>query len=237
LPRAILATSLSDDRRSLYVEVPEALPVERLFIRTPQANRVLSVQVYRHEEQVPRARHLGITPRRAPEHWIAVGRLEVFRVIRDGQELEGPPLSLRARTERLRIDATIPFDDPLPVVEAEWRPARIVFAARAPAPYRLAVGSADAQAGPMLDTRAILAVDDPAGTRLPVAIVSAEAGAATGVASAQRAARIAAEARWSRYLLWAVLLIAVAGLGWMAWRLALQLRRVPTPPEAPPDGG
>jgi prepilin signal peptidase PulO-like enzyme (type II secretory pathway) len=89
----------------------------------------------------------------------------------------------------------------------------------------------------MLDPRAILAVDDPAGTRLPVAIVSAEAGAATGVASAQRAARIAAEARWSRYLLWAVLLIAVAGLGWMAWRLALQLRRVPTPPEAPPDGG
>ncbi len=236
LPRATLATSLSDDRRSLYVEVPEALPVERLFVRTPQANRVLSVRVYRHEAAAPRARRLDLAPRRAPEHWIAVGPLEVFRVLRDGQELEGPPLTLRARTGRLRIDSKMPFDEPLPVVEAEWRPARIMFAARSPGPFRLAVGSVDAKAGPLLDAQAMLPADDPAGTRLPVATILAEARVAPDGSAAQRAARIA-EARWSRYLLWGVLLLAVAGLGWMAWRLSLQLRRAPATSEVPPDGG
>ena len=37
--------------------------------------------------------------------------------------------------------------------------------------------------------------------------------------------QIATEARWSRYVLWAVLLAAVAAMAWMAWRLSLQLRR------------
>lgn len=236
LPRATLATSLSEDRRSLYVEVPEALPVERLFVRTPQANRVLNVRVYRHEAAAPRARRLDLAPRRSPEHWIAVGPLEVFRVLRDGQELEGPPLTLRSRTGRLRIDSTLPFDDPLPVVEAEWRPARIMFAARSPGPFRLAVGSVDAKTGPTLDAHAMLPADDPAGTRLPVATIHADARVAPGGSAAQRAARIAAEARWSRYLLWGVLLLAVAGLAWMAWRLSLQLRRAPARSEVPPDG-
>ena len=36
----------------------------------------------------------------------------------------------------------------------------------------------------------------------------------------QRAQRIASEARWSRYLLWAVLALSVMGLGWMAWQIS-----------------
>jgi hypothetical protein len=101
----------------------------------------------------------------------------------------------------------------------------------------MAVGSGDARAGPTLDAHAMLAADDPAGTRLPVARIHADARVAPGGSAAQRAARIAAEARWSRYLLWGVLLLAVAGLAWMAWRLSLQLRRAPARSEVPPDGG
>ena len=236
LPRAQLALGIDGDRRSLYVDVPEALPTERLFIRTPQSNDARQVTVFRHVgDPAPRTRRIGVVPRRAPDHWIAVGALDVFRVQRDGADVEGPPLSFPFATDRLRMDAEQPFTDPLPIVEAEWRPARIVFAARAPGPYRLVVGHDAAPAGPLLDVRAVLPADDAAGVRLPLARIDAAAvGSATpATAAASRADRIAAEAHWSRNLLWGVLALAVAGLAWMTWRLAGQLRRpATTPPEA-----
>ena len=49
LPRAQLAATLSDDRRTLYVDVPEALPITRVLVRVPELNRVVRAQVYRHD--------------------------------------------------------------------------------------------------------------------------------------------------------------------------------------------
>ncbi len=164
---------------------------------------------------------VGIGPRRTEEHWQPVGSVEAFRVLRDGVEIEGAPLVVPTRTDRLRFDFPAPLDGAAPSIEAEWRPGRLVFAARAPGPYVLAVGRSDTPFGRSLDARSLLATDDPAGARLPVAIV--EAGSST-TAQQQRIQRIASEARWSRYLLWAVLTIAVAALAWMAWRLSSQLR-------------
>jgi hypothetical protein len=236
LPRALLASTLGNDGRSLYVDVPRALPIERLYIRMPQVNQSLRVSVYRHvDDPAPRSRHLGLVPRRTPERWVTVGVLDVFRVTRDGTEVEGPPLAFSAVTDRLRIDAAQPFAGALPTVEAEWRPARIAFAARAPGPYRLAAGRDGAAPPPPLDLNALLPKDDPAGMQLPRAGVDvvAAGGTAMADAAAARAERIAAEAHWSRVLLWAVLLGAVVGLAWMAWRLAGQLR---APPSHRPEG-
>ena len=229
LPRARLATSLSDDRRSLFVEVPHALPIERLYLHTPQSNQSLRVTVYRQVgEPAPRRHRLGVVPRRAPESWVPIGTLDVFRITRDGVELEGPPLPFMQETDRLRIDANAPFPEPLPMVEAEWRPHRIAFAARAPGPYRIAAGSDDAGSGPPLDIASLLPADDHAGLRLPVARVDATAAVSSlADAAAQRAERIAAQSHWSRLLLWGVLAIAVLALAWMAWRIGAQLRNQP----------
>jgi len=223
LPRAQLGAALSADRRSLYVEVPEALPVTRFLIRVPELNRVITAQVYRHDAAPsPKVRRIGIGPRRTEEHWRPVGSVEAFRVLRDGVEIEGAPLLVSTRTDRLRFDFPAPLDGAAPSIEAEWRPGRLVFAARAPGPYVLVVGRRDTPFGRGLDARSVLAADDPAGARLPVAIV--EAGSSI-TAQQQRSQRIASEARWSRYLLWAVLTIAIAALAWMAWRLSSQLRQ------------
>jgi hypothetical protein len=228
LPRTRLATSLSDDRRSLFVDVPRSLPVEQLYLRTPQTNQSLKVTVYRYVGEPARRRHrLGIVPRRAPERWVPLGTFDVFRVTRDGVDVERPPLPFKHETERLRIDADTPLAEPL-LVEAEWRPHRIAFAARAPGPYRIAVGNDDAADGPSLDLSALMPPDDRAGLKLPVARIDATnsvppiAGAA-----AQRAERIAAQAHWSRAVLWVVLAAAVLALTWMAWRIAAHLRKRP----------
>ena len=223
LPRAQLGATLSADRRSLYVEVPEALPITRFLIRVPELNRVITAQVYRHDAAPPsRVRRIGIGPRRTEEHWLPVGSVEAFRVLRDGVEIEGAPLLVSTRTDRLRFDFPTPLDGEAPTIEAEWRPGRLVFAARAPGPYVLVVGRRNTPFGRSLDARSVLAVDDPAGARLPVAIVEAD-GSMT--AQQKRSQRIASEARWSRYLLWAVLATAIAALAWMAWRLSSQLRQ------------
>ena len=231
-PRAQLTAVLSDDRRSLTVDVPEALPITRVFVRMPEMNRVVRAQVYRHDAApAPRARRVQVGPvplgpRRAEERWQPIGQVEAFRVLREGVEVEGAPLAIPLRTDRLRFDFSVPLDDAPPSIEAEWRPVRAVFAARAPGPYVLAVGHSDAPFGPALDARSMLAADDPSAARLPIATVGVSADAVT---AGQRAQRIASEARWSRYLLWAVLVLAVAGLAWMAWRMSLQLRRSGSP--------
>jgi Protein of unknown function (DUF3999) len=228
LPRAVLAATLSDDRRHLYVDVPEALPITRLFMRVPELNRIVRAQVYRHDgAPSSRARRHSLGPRRAQEQWQPIGAVEAFRVLREGVEIEGAALSFPVRTDRLRFDFPVPLDGAPPTIEAEWRPVRAVFAARAPGPYQLAVGNPDARFGPALDARSMLAADDPAGSRLPTATVASSANAVT--MQQQRAQRIATEASWSRYLLWAVLALAVVGLGWMAWRMSLQLRQRPAP--------
>lgn len=226
LPRSQLAASIGSDPRTLYVDVPPALPIERLFVRMPQSNSVQHLTVYRHvAEPAPRTRRLGVVPRRAPEQWVHAGELTAFRVVRDGVEVEAAPLPFTAVTDRLRIQAGEPFAGEAPRVEAEWRPARIAFAARAPGPFRLAAGQPDAAVPPSLDLRGMLPADDASGATLPVARIEPLGGlAADGAAAAHRAERIAAQAHWSRTVLWVVLGAAVAGLGWMAWKLASQLR-------------
>lgn len=223
LPRAQLGSTLSADRRSLYVEVPEALPITRFLIRVPELNRVITAQVYRHDAAPSqKVRRIGIGPRRTEEHWRPVGSVEAFRVLREGVEIEGAPLVLPARTDRLRFDFPAPLDGATPTIEAEWRPGRLVFAARAPGPYVLVAGRRDTPFGRGLDARSVLAADDPAGARLPIAIVEADSSI---TAQQLRTQRIASEAQWSRYLLWGVLAIAITALAWMAWRLSGQLRQ------------
>ena len=227
LPRATLATTLSEDRHSLYVDVPEALPITRVFARVPELNRVVRAQVYWHvDSPEPRPRRRVLGPRRAHDNWQPMGPIEAFRLLREGVEVEGAPLTYAARTERLRLDFPSALDGAPPVIEAGYRPARVVFVARAPGPFVLAVGQRDLQAGQRLNATAILAADDPSGQRLPVATV--DKTIVTGTSNAERAQRIAESARWSRHALWAVLALAVVGLSWMAWRLSVQLR---TPPE------
>jgi len=194
----------------------------------PELNRVVRAQVYRHDAvPSPRIRRHALGPRRTEEQWQPIGSIEAFRVLRDGVEIEGASLAIPMRTDRLRFDFPVPLDGAAPTIEAEWRPIRAVFAARAPGPYVLAVGNADAKFGPTLDAPSMLAADDPAGTRLPVATVVK--GGEPVTVQQQRAQRIASEARWSRYLLWAVLALAVVGLGWMAWQMSLQLRQRSAP--------
>jgi hypothetical protein len=235
LARATLAVARADAARTYLVEVPIALPIERLILRAPRDNQSVAIRLSRYDdaEVLPRVR-VGAGPRRAPERWIwVVPQMTVFKLNRDGVAIENPPLPFTWRTSKLRIEliGEDGFGDDLPIVEAEWRPARFALAARAPGPYVVAAGLTDAVAGPTLDLRNVLSADDPSGARLASALWVASSGAAsTEAAPALTGATppkpIAATAS-SRLLLWAVLVLAVLALAYMAWRLAAQMKQAP----------
>ena len=227
LPRANLTVLVDPDLRDGFlVDVPRALPIERLYFRPQTMNETFRVQVNRREAQ-PRRSRPHLLSRRRDDQWVSLGQVDVMRIMRDGAEVQGEPLSFSGTTDRLRLSPVGAPTGSFPVVEAEWRPARIAFVAKAPGPYFVAIGHDDAKPNTPLDLRTALPESDRAGTALPLARVASGSAdqVAAQAAGQQRAQRIATEARWSRYVLWAVLLAAVAAMAWMAWRLSLQLRR------------
>jgi hypothetical protein len=140
----------------------------------------------------------------------------------------------------------------------EWTPPQLVFAARgvpaaagepasgADAPpgaadaglrlgsmdagLRLAVGRATQPAPGVGVATLIPGYEYGAEYRLPAAGLSALSEQAVATPGLPERLRDAGPADRQRWILWAVLVVAVAGLGWFAWNLAREVRR------AAPDG-
>ena len=190
---------------ALLFDLAGALPIVALDLQLPPGTRVAPVQLQGRS--------------RDTEAWQPLGSAVFYRIEREGTASRSPALPLHATVRYLRVqpDERAGALDPLQtqlVVHAAL--ARIVFAAQGPAPYTLQVGSADAPPGALPITTLVpqLEAERPRLGR-------AELGAWTEVAAVAQAASAAArQAALRPWLLWAVLLAGVAGLGWMVWRLA-----------------
>jgi uncharacterized protein DUF3999 len=219
----------SGERHGWVTDVPPGLSLTRITIRPGRRNEVLWLDVDWETgvEAASRFDHRSLRDRGAG--WLPYARhVPTHRVERDddaGARLPGiGPLHPR----RLRISVVDPagYDGPPPQLDAGWKPVRIVFLARGPGPYELAIGRAESEAGPQLDP-AVVPRDDPTAESLPVATVTETAAAvstATQAAAAARAAQGVRSAQQQRWGLWAVLAAAIAVLAAMAWRLGQQLR-------------
>lgn len=194
-----------DAKRALHFDLGAVLPLLRLDLRGPGGTWVAPVQVQGRDG--------------ASEAWRALGSTVFYRLERGGDAVASPPFTLSAAQRYLRLvpDARAAGLDGVQtrlVVHASL--ATLVFAAQGPAPYTLLAGAKGASTGAL-----------PAATLVPsLAEERARFGAATlgdwredteAAHRAESAARLAAMRPW---LLWAVLLVGVAGLGFMVWRLA-----------------
>jgi hypothetical protein len=115
----------------------------------------------------------------------------------------------------------------MPILYAGWVPQKIVFAARGEAPFQIAYGSARAlPAGYPIETL-VPGWRNDARPKLPQAQTLPE-HLLGGAASLQR--------QYDRktWGLWTALVLGVAVLGWMAWRLAKQMQ---SPAPATPARG
>ena len=197
-------------KNALHFDLGGALPVVDIDLRWTAGTHVAPVRLQGRA--------------RIDEPWRELGGGVFYRLERDGVASESPAIALgRAdgpvvvRYLRLMPDeraARVAPAEVKLVVHAQL--ARLVFATQGQTPYRLLAGSRDAAAGAL-----------PAGTLVPALeserarFGSATLGAFTEIATAvQEIDRASRSAQWRPWLLWAVLLLGVAGLGTLVFRLA-----------------
>ncbi|HSI57800.1 MAG TPA: DUF3999 family protein [Ideonella sp.] len=197
----------NEARRALHFDLGGALPLRDVDLQLGSGTRVAPVR---------------LQGRNSPdEPWQGLGGTVFYQLQREGSLSHSPPLPLQASLRYLRVlpDERAAALDPAQtrlVVHAAL--ASLVFTAQGQAPLALWAGAPKA-ADSALPLQTL--VPDLAQERARFG--RATLGAWSEVAAvAQQAAAEQRSARWRPWLLWAVLLAGVAGLGVMVWRLALR---------------
>lgn len=144
----------------------------------------------------------------------------IYRLRLDGTELTTPEFffaTTPARYWRLRVEPEGALGRQPPELEIGYVPETVLFVARGEGPFHLAYGNPGADPTAMSPATVLGSVPRAGGRSL---VSPARAGepfdlAGPSVLGSTRSAQ--------RLVLWAVLVLGVALLGWMAWRLSRQL--------------
>jgi len=192
------------------------LAPRRLALRLAERNSVLNLRLERRE--------------RDSEAWQPVATFVAWRLQREGRESESAALQLPPQTMPARWWRLVPIDGTPPRAPLEatlqWEAPVLVFVARGDA-LQLAVGRERAPAVALPLQSLVPAYRSGAEQALPRATLGALAPLPEPGWS-QRLVGAGPEAH-RRWLLWGVLVAAVAGLGVLSWRL---LRQITPPPPA-----
>ena len=203
--------------RAAYFDLGGALPLVDIDLRFSQGTHVAPVRLQGRL--------------RTDEAWRDIGAGVFYRLERGGSVAESPAVALPATVRFLRVvaDERAAALEPARlrlVVHASL--ATLVFAAQGTPPFRLLAGDREAAAGALPVGTLVPRLDDER-ARLGHATLGDFAEVA---AVAQQADKAAQQARLRPWLLWAVLIVGVLGLGALVWRLA---RAGGAPPAVPPN--
>ncbi|MBL8347431.1 MAG: DUF3999 family protein, partial [Rubrivivax sp.] len=197
------APSAQEAPGALHYDLGAVLPVVEIDLQLPAAHRVAPVRVQGRSK--------------TDEPWRDLAQTVFYRLERGGAVDRPPPLALQASVRYLRL-VPDPRSGPLPAapLALQARLSSLVFAAQGQPPYRLLAGSADAAPGALPIGTLVPALDQerPRLGRAALGAWSENEAVARDEAWRQRLAE------WRPMLLWAVLLVGVAALGAMVWRLA-----------------
>jgi hypothetical protein len=186
------------------------LPVEAIRVKLGAANSVAPLTLLARD-------NASAEPRR-------VTSATIYWLVREGVDLQSPPIEIgrySARYWTLRLDpkSPAPGGGP-PSIEVQWRPAQILFVARGDAPFSLAFGNPEVKANNLAPNQLIPGYERLAELKLPQAQVGA---VTTGELRDDWIRKLTGDASPRKLALWAILLVAVIALGFMAWRLSRQI--------------
>lgn len=159
-------------------------------------------------------------------HWRSVGSGSFYRIVREGVELASPPLELRGRVAvrewRLRPQVKAGgTETAAPTLEVLWGPRELVFVAKGEAPFALAFGDPEARGAAIPIASLMPGYERGTERKLPYARVGAVTTRAA-VTSPMRS--VLGDVPPRKAGLWAVLVVGVLLLGFMAWRLMGQMK-------------
>ncbi len=187
-------------------------PMDRLELQLPQENTVIPVQVFSRNDP--------------GDKWMPVAATVAYRLKQDGRELASPALALGTDTRRywlLRLNTKAGGIGAGSLgVKAGWTPRELVFNARGSGPFRIAYGNARAEPGSLPLETLVPGMRTEREPKIALAATGAPQKLAGEAATAPRAD----VRKWG---LWVALLIGVALLAWMAWRLIAQMQETERP--------
>jgi hypothetical protein len=194
-----------ETRRALHFDLGGVLPVIEIALHLPAGTWVAPASVQGRAT--------------LDASWRELARTVFYRLERSGEVATSPPVGIDSSVRHLRVvsDERAARLDPAHtrlVVQAQL--ASLVLASQGEPPYTLLVGSAKAPGSALPIETLVPSLEDE---RLRFGRASLgewreNEAAARQAESARRMARL------RPWLLWAVLVAGVAGLGWMVWRLA-----------------
>ena len=208
------AGGANESRGALSFDLGGDLPLVDIDLRFASGTRVAPVRMQGKQ--------------RAGDRWQELGSGVFYRIERDGAVAESPAVAMPSHTRFLRIvpdERAAGLDPAQTRLVVRARLASLVFASSGEAPFRLLAGSADAAAGALPLTTLVPLLEDER-LRFGRASLGAFGEAPEVALAAQRAER---DARLRPWLLWAVLVAGVLGLGVLVWRLARSGPAVPPP--------
>lgn len=183
------------------------LPVNRLRISLPHANTVVPLRIF-HRDSSKAA-------------WREAAYDTAYRLTHEGQELISADLPIAESRDRYwRIIADTRgggMGQGLPDIALGWRPREILFIARGSGPYALAYGNPDIAPAAYGVATLLPGYKAEQLASLPQAQIETPLARDATAVPPDPAAR-------DKIILWAVLLLAMAILATMAWRLLRQMK-------------
>jgi hypothetical protein len=205
-PEPVGKTAVDEaSKRALHFDLGGVLPLVQLELQWASGTRVAPVRVQGRN--------------RVDEPWRDLAQAVFYRLERGAAVGQSPPVVLQTSARYLRAlpdERAAPLDAGATRLVVQAALASLVFATQGQAPFALLAGAADAPPGALPASTLVPALDDER-PRFGRASLGGWTEAAAVASQADADERQAALRPW---LLWAVLLAGVAGLGFMVWRLA-----------------
>ena len=208
------ATADAAARRALQFDLGGALPLIDVDLRFAAGTHVAPVRLQGRL--------------RSDQPWRDLGAGVFYRLERGADIGTSPAIALPITVRFLRVvpdERAAALDAATVRLVVHASLASLVFAAQGEPPFRLLAGSADAPAG-ALPVSAVVPQLESERARFGHASIGEFEVDSAAAHAAEEAARTARLRPW---LLWAVLLVGVAGLGALVWRLA-RAGPAPQPP-------
>ena len=205
----------------LVYPVGRAVPLRMIGMRLPDTGTVLPSEIGRYVE-VPHVPGAARTAGAQRWQFAPLIRTTFYNILQDGSVRTPADLAIEPiSVDRLVVRPLTPLASK-PALQIGWLPATLIFAAREAGPYTLAVGRPQAAS-------AAAALADVAPGYRPAELLKLEAAVA-GPAVAQHtaqeqsdAARAGLSATARTAVLWGVLLLGVAVLAFLSWRMMRQM--------------
>jgi uncharacterized protein DUF3999 len=202
--------ALADKPGEYVVDAQGHFPVDRVRVELPEPNTVALLQLSSRD--------------RTDDTWRPVTSATVYRLHRDGAELTAPAIAIETNGDRywqVKVDQRGGgLGSGEPTLVLGWLPHAIVFVARGAPPFTLAYGRAGAQPAAYVIESVVPGYrpDTPIAARR----ATVDELAPATVLGGQRV--LAGRLETKTWVLWASLVVGVAVLGLMAWRLVAQMK-------------